>query len=192
MTQALARVAPADGRGDDAQLIAASLEHADGFRALYDRYLPRVYRYLLSRSGSGDEAADLTQIVFTRAYHNLSHYRPGRAPFAAWLFRIARNAAADAHRRRRTTVSWDGLPEALTATDSAQPEVISERRERLAHLRTLLARIAPDKRELLALRFAGDLSSREIAAVVGKSEAAVKKQLTRTIAQLKEYYRDEL
>jgi RNA polymerase sigma-70 factor (ECF subfamily) len=147
---------------------------------------------MLSRCASRDEAADLTQIVFTRAYDNLSHYSPRRAPFAAWLFRIAHNAAADAHRRRRTTVSWDGLPEALTATNGALPDAIAEKRERLARLRALLERIAPDKRELLALRFASDLSSREIAAVVGKSEAAVKKQLTRTIAQLKEYYRDEI
>jgi RNA polymerase sigma-70 factor (ECF subfamily) len=74
----------------------------------------------------------------------------------------------------------------------AQPDAIAEKRERLARLRALLERIEPAKRELLALRFASDLSSREIAAVVGKSETAVKKQLTRTIAQLKEYYRDEL
>lgn len=173
MTQVLATAAPVDSR-EDAELVAASLLHSDTFGLLYERYLARVYRYMLSRCGSRDEAADLTQIVFTRAYDNLARYRPGRAPFAAWLFRIARNAAADAHRRRRTTVSWDGLPEALTAANGAQPDAIAE------------------KRELLALRFASDLSSREIAAVVGKSEAAVKKQLTRTIAQLKEYYRDEV
>ena len=84
------------------------------------------------------------------------------------------------------------MPEALTAANGAQPDAIAEKRERLARLRTLLERIEPAKRELLALRFASDLSSREIATVVGKSEAAVKKQLTRTIAQLKEYYRDEV
>jgi RNA polymerase sigma-70 factor (ECF subfamily) len=191
MANALASAAPAETR-EDAELVAAAVQHPDTFGLLYERYLPRVYRYMESRCGSRDEAADLTQIVFTRAYNNLSRYRPSRAPFAAWLFRIARNAAADAHRRRRTAVSWDGLPEALTAANSAQPEAIAERRERLARLRTLLERIAPDKRELLALRFASDLSSREIAAVIGKSEAAIKKQLTRTIAQLKEYYRDEV
>jgi RNA polymerase sigma-70 factor (ECF subfamily) len=189
MIQAVATAIPAESR-EDVELVAAALQRSDESGLLYERYLPRVYRYLLSRCGSRDEAADLTQITFTRAYDNLSHYRPERAPFAAWLFRIARNAAADAHRRRRATVSWDGLPEAMTAANGAQPDAIAEERERLARLRTLLECIEPAKRELLALRFASDLSSREIAAVVGKSEAAVKKQLTRTIAQLKEYYRD--
>jgi RNA polymerase sigma-70 factor (ECF subfamily) len=191
MTQAPVTAIPAESR-EDAELIAAALQHSDEFGRLYERYLPRVYRYLLSRCGSRDEAADLTQIAFTRAYYNLARYLPGQAPFAAWLFRIARNAAGDAHRKRRVTVPWDGLPEALTATNGAQPDAIAEKRERLARLRALLERIEPAKRELLALRFASDLSSREIAAVVGKSEAAVKKQLTRTIAQLKEYYRDEV
>ena len=191
MIQAMATAIPAESR-EDAELVAAALQRSSEFGLLYERYAPRVYRYLLSRCGSRDEAADLTQIAFARAYDNLSRYRPDRAPFAAWLFRIARNAAADAHRRHRATVSWDGLPEALTPANGAQPDAIAEKRERLARLRTLLERIEPAKRELLALRFASELSSREIAAVVGKSEAAVKKQLTRTIAQLKEYYRDEL
>jgi len=191
MTQALVTAAPADNRGD-AQLISAALQHADAFGLLYERYLARVYRYMLGRCGSREEAADLTQIAFTRAYDNLPHYRPTRGPFVGWLFRIARNAATDANRKRRTTVSWDGLPEALTASDGAQPDAIAEKRERLARLRSLLERIDPAKRELLTLRFASDLSSREIASVVGKSESAVKKQLTRTIAQLKENYRDEL
>ncbi len=191
MIQAMATAVPADSR-EDAELVTAALERADDFGVLYERYLPRVYRYLLSRCGSREEAADLTQVAFTRAYDKLGRYRPGRAPFAAWLFRIARNAATDAHRRRKATVSWDGLPDALTAATGEQPDAIAEKRERLAHLRGLLERIEPAKRELLALRFASDLSSREIAAVVGKSESAVKKQLTRTIAQLKEYYRAEL
>src|SRR5437879_5528989 len=159
MIQAMVTAIPAESR-EDTELVAAALQRSEDFGLLYERYLPRVYRYMLSRCGSRDEAADLAQGVFTRAYDNLSRYRSARAPFAAWLFRIARNAAADAHRRRRTAVSWDGLPEALTATNGAQPDAIAEKRERLARLRTLLEQIEPAKRELLALRFASDLSSR--------------------------------
>jgi len=192
MTQALvAEAAESEATADDV-LVAAALEQPDNFGILYERYLPRIYRYMLSRMGSPDDAADLTQIAFTRAFDGLAGYRSNRAPFSAWLFRIARNTATDAHRRRRPTVSWGGLPEALTAADGAGPEAIAQKRERLAHLRILLQQMDPTKRELLALRFAGDLSSREIAAVTGRSEAAVKKQLTRTIAKLKEYYRDQL
>ena len=89
-------------------------------------------------------------------------------------------------------LSWDGLPEALTAVDGHDPEATTLRRERLTRLREQLEQIDLPKRELLALRFASELSLREIASVVGKSEWAVKKQLARTIATLKENYREEL
>ncbi len=85
---------------DDA-LIAAALERRELFGELYDRYMPRVYRYLVTRTASPEEAADLTQAVFMKALDALPKYRTGQAPFAAWIFRIARNAATDAHRRRR-------------------------------------------------------------------------------------------
>jgi RNA polymerase sigma-70 factor (ECF subfamily) len=175
----------------DDVLVRAAIERPADFGLLYERYLPRIYRYLAARSASPEEAADLAQTVFVRAFHALPRYRPRKSPFAAWLFRIARNAATDAHRRRKATVSWDGLPDP-PAPAEAGPAALAEQRERLEHLRSLLEAVTPDKRELLALRFAGGLTCREIATVTGRSESAVKKQLTRTIASLKESYRDEL
>ena len=192
MTQALpAPDVLADFLSDEA-LATAARETSVDFGALYERHMPRIYRYLLTRTASREEAADLTQLVFVRALDSLAKYRPDRAPFVTWLFRIARNAATDAHRRRKLTLSWDGLPEAPTVVEGHDPEAATLRRERLNRLREHLDLIDAPKRELLALRFAGELSMREIASVVGKSEWAVKKQLARTIAKLKENYRDEL
>jgi len=192
MTHAVVAAGTPTDLGSDEALAAAARETPSDFGALYERHMPRVYRYLLTRTASREDAADLTQLVFMRALDSLASYRPGRAPFVTWLFRIARNAATDAHRRRKSMVSWDGLPEALTAVDGHDPEAATLKRERLSRLREQLERIDTPKRELLALRFAGDLSLRDIASVVGKSEWAVKKQLARTIATLKENYRDEL
>ncbi len=73
-------------------------------------------------------------------------------------------------------------------TDTPDPEVGLLQQERLARLNALVSELDADKRELLALRFAGGLSAREIALVVDKSQAAVKKQLTRTIETLREHY----
>ena len=106
------------------------------------------------------------------------------------LFRIARNVATDAHRRRRPALDIDLLPERLDIASDDDPEVAALRRERVERLREQLATLDPDKRELLGLRFAAGLSSREIAPVVGRSEAAVKKQITRIIQQLREQYGD--
>jgi RNA polymerase sigma-70 factor, ECF subfamily len=172
---------------DEAELIAAAQADRAAFAALYRRYLDRIYRYLRAHCASADDAADLTQQVFLRALDALPRYHPGPAPFAAWLFRIAANAAVDAGRRRRPEIAWEALPP-LPAAPESEPEAHALRRESLGRLRRLVAGLDAEKRELLALRFAGQLSSTEIAAVVGKRPEAVKKQLTRILRTLKEQY----
>ncbi len=173
---------------EDGTLIAVAQREPEAFGSLYERYVTRVYRYLRARTRTEEDAADLTQQVFLRAFDAFPTYRAQDVPFAAWLFRIARNAVIDSHRRQRDTRSWDGLPEALQPTDTAGPEAAAIRAESLQRLGDLLLRLDAGKREMLALRFAGGLTAREIALVTGKSEAATKKQLTRTIHYLKEHY----
>jgi RNA polymerase sigma-70 factor, ECF subfamily len=177
---------PNDAAGDDLALVRAARLDPAAFGALYDRYYVRVYRYLRARAASDDDAADLTQQAFLKALDALPAYRERGLPFAAWLFRIARNAAIDHHRRQRPTTDLAACSALLPAGDDPEGSIIHG--ERLQRLRQLVDGLEPDKRELLALRFAGGLSSREIAEVVGKSEAAVKRQLTRIIALLREQY----
>lgn len=175
---------------DEAALIEEAQANPLAFDQLYRRYLARVYRYLRAQLESDEDAADLTQQVFLQAFHALPGYEQRGLPFAAWLFQIARHAVTDSH-RRRVALSWDALPVTLeVAGDEQDPERIALRRERLARLWMLLAKLDAGQRELLALRFAAGLSSSQIAAVVGKSPAAVKKQLTRIIASLKEQYHE--
>ncbi len=177
-------------QSDEAALIRAAQAEPAAFGELYRRYLPRLYRYLRTRTGSEDDAADLVQQTFLKALDALPGYRDRGLPFAAWLFRIARNVLTDAH-RRQSTVAWDLLPEALLPHAEEDPEALVVRREALTRLRALLVDLDADKRELLALRFAGGLSAREIAAIVGKSEAALKKQLSRVIQTLREEYDED-
>src|SRR5256885_8327038 len=177
---------PAGGAGaesDEPELVRRAAVDANALAALYQRYVARVYRFVRPRCNSADEAADLTQQVFLKMAEALPRYRERGVPFAAWLFRIARNAAIDHARRHRPTVRWDSLTDAA-APDDVEGFVLS--REVRARIGALLSELSADERELLSLRFAAGLSSREIAAVVGASEAAVKKRLTRTIQRLKE------
>jgi RNA polymerase sigma-70 factor (ECF subfamily) len=171
---------------NEAALIHTARTDQAAFGQLYQRYLPRIYRYLRVRTSSPDEAADLTQQVFLRALEAFPSYRERGAPFAALLFRIAHNLAVDAYRRQRHLAGWNILPDTLTSLGMNDSEATLLRQEALMQLHALLAGLDDNKRELLALRFAGGLSSREIAAVVGKSEAAVKRQLTRNLRRLEE------
>ena len=177
---------------DETALVRAAQADPTAFIALYHRYLDRIYAYLRARVASDEDAADLTQQVFLQALDALPRYRGRRGDsFAAWLFRIARNAAIDFHRRRRVTVAWDLLPEALQPIVTRDLDAHILRREAVARLRALFAALDAETRELLVLRFTGGLSIAEIAAVVGKSEAATQKKLFRTIQALKERYHDD-
>jgi RNA polymerase sigma-70 factor, ECF subfamily len=174
---------------DDAALVEAARTGIEAYAVLYRRYLGRVYRYVRTRTATDQEAEDLTQEIFLRAYEALPRYVPKGIPFAAWLMRIARNHLIDTHRRRRTTIPWEHLPESLHPVEETDIPTMLVRREDGARLRELLMALPDDKRELLALRFVAGLKVHEIALVVGKSRAATEKQLARTLHSLKERYR---
>lgn len=176
---------------DEVTLVRIARADPAAFGELYKRYLARIHSYMRSRAHSAEDAADLTEQVFQNALVALPKYQNTGVPFAAWLFRIARNVATDAHRRKRPTTSWDVLPESLHPSDGEDPEVVVLRREATARVREMLAGLEPDKRELLMLRFVADLTLREIASVVGKSESHVHKQLTVTLQSLKERSHEE-
>lgn len=182
-----AETPPADA--DETALVQAAQESSELFGAVYRRHVDAIYRYLQLRAGP-DDAADLTQQVFLRAFTALPKYQVKSVPFSAWLFRIARNLATDHHRSRRRMTD-ELLPSIIQGGTAGAPEQAALKTEQLERLHSLLRELDSEKRELLVMRFAAGLSSREIAAVIGKKEAAVKKQLGRILRTLKEKYGED-
>lgn len=169
----------------------AETRNREEFGNVYEHHLPDIYSYFLAHTRSQEDAADLAQQVFTQALTALPRYRDQGLPVAAWLFRIARNLLIDSQRRSRPTVSWDLVPESLhpPANDDVESAVL--RREAAARLGPVLDRLDPEKRDLLVLRFAAGLKVPEIAAVVGRSEPAIRSELRRVLQALREGYPDD-
>jgi RNA polymerase sigma-70 factor (ECF subfamily) len=162
---------------------------AESFEALYLEHHLAIYRYLRGWGSADEVAADLTAETFERAYRNLDRYRPGEGGPLTWLFRIARNLAIDAARRRET--ARRGLrfwPREKAAPDPAEI-VLQDEAERLLARR--VAALPPAQREAIVLRYTGGLSAREIGVVLGRSEAAAHKLMNRALVALKEAYRDD-
>lgn len=180
---------PYDGAEEPALVHAAALD-ARAFGQLYERYVDRVYRYQRARSGSADDAADLTQQTFLQVLDALSKYQERGVPFSVWLFRIARNASIDSRRRTRPSVSWDAVPESGQPRSGQDVEGMVVAREDSARLRAMMAGLDRLKREIILLRFVGELTMGEIAAVVGKSDSTVHRQLMSALAILKEQARE--
>lgn len=177
---------PLEGRDlvADERLVVEARTDPAAFALIYERHVGRVFRFLRARGASEDLAADLTATTFERALGHIGRYRPGDAGIAPWLMRIARNAYIDAARRRRPTVPLDEASE--TSDPSRSPEDAAIAAEERRQVRAVLATLPDIQQEAIALRFAAGLSSREIALVIGRSEDATKKLLTRALAALRE------
>lgn len=176
-----------DTQAQEQALVEAAKHDASAFATLYQHYFARVYRYLRIRVQQEEDAADLAQQVFLQALDGLPHYQSRGAPFAAWLFTIARNVLVDRFRRRPATQSLEASGD-LMADQELEANVLQH--ETYEQLRTLLDALDPAARDLLALRFAAGLTTPEIAATIGKRPDAVRKQLSRLLQTLKEQYYD--
>jgi RNA polymerase sigma-70 factor (ECF subfamily) len=154
------------------------------FDELYQRYSPRVFGYLFQRlNGNVEEAEDLTADVFTRVYEKIDGFQPQGAPLSAWVFRIAHNRLIDSVRRRprQVQVALDDAPE-LTAGPVFGG---IDQQVALDQIKAGLARLTPEQRQVIVLRFLEGKSLAETAAVVNRNEDAVKKLQARGLASLR-------
>ena len=183
-TLATDRDAPAGERDEELALAARSDPAAFGL--LYARHRMAVFRYLRTWTSSEDQAAELTAVTFERALTAMPRYRPTGGGFVAWLLRIARNAAIDAGRRASAVPLDADLPDEHHANS---PEAAILAHETRATLVAAIDRLPEIQREAIALRFAARLTSREIGEVLGKTDQATQKLISRALETIRESYR---
>lgn len=152
---------------------------------LYTLYFPRVYRYILARTGNTYDAEDLAEEVFMRVLEAIERFQWREAPFSAWLFRIAHNAVISQRRkdgaRGRSAPLTDGM-----ALDSQGPDELVEKRVTLTEVMKAAEKLPEAQRRVIALRFAAGLSVAETARAMCKGEGNVKVIQHKAIAKLRE------
>ena len=164
---------------DDAELVRRTTRgELSAFEQLVDRHRPVVVRVAARIVGS-DDAEDVSQDTFLRAFHRLRGFR-GDAPFRMWLLRITRNAALD-HLARRSPAAVDpGTLDEVTATNGPrEPEGRLETRERIERLEQKLRLLSLEHRTVLILRDIEGLSYREITDLTDWPLGSVKGRLHR-------------
>lgn len=166
----------------DATLARRASENPAAFAELYRRHVDHVYRYLLLRTGNVDDAQDLTTQTFIAALERIGSYE-SRGTFRLWLLGIARHKAADFFRRSRRTVPLESV-EMVPHPGPLPDEMVSQSLQ-MESVVSALHLLAPDRAEALTLRIMGELSAAEIAALMGKSEAAVKMLIHRAWRDLR-------
>ncbi len=142
------------------------------FAQLYEEYFDKIYRYVTLKIGDRMEAEDITQQVFLNAIKAISSFKWRGIPFSAWLFRIAHNQVVD-YLRRKSKRATAPLEESLVASNY-DPQLIVEQRLDTERLLVATRKLTPAQREVISLRFAGELSVAQVAKIMGRSEGAVK------------------
>jgi RNA polymerase sigma factor (sigma-70 family) len=146
---------------------------------VYDDHVWDVYGFLAYRLGRRADAEDLTQQTFERALRAWSRFDPDRASAKTWLLTIARNLLIDHYRATRTE---DPLETLGTAEPTGEMEPDLGLSPQVA---AALTELSPRDREIVALRFGGDLTGPEIAEALGLSLANVQQILSRSLRRLR-------
>jgi RNA polymerase sigma-70 factor (ECF subfamily) len=149
----------------DRAVTRAKAGDVDGIQFLYVRYRNDVYRFVRSIVGDEHDAEDVTQTVFLKLMCVIHRYKREAVPFAAWLIRVARNAAID-HLRERRPVPCEEIR-------ASAPDPFDGNGQRLTDLKEAMAEVQQKQREVVVLRQVCGLAPGEIASRLGTSEGAI-------------------
>jgi RNA polymerase sigma-70 factor, ECF subfamily len=169
---------------DDRALVAACLAgRLEAFDIIVERHQRSVYQLCYRFVGRHEDAADLSQDVFLRAFRGLRRFR-GDASLSTWLYRIGVNVCLNrVSVRRLPQASIDDLPHLASVTRDPAAGLIRE--EQAARVRAAVARLPRKQRATLILRVYHDLSHQEIATALGTSVGAVKANFFHALGNLK-------
>src|SRR6476661_985386 len=166
------------------QLVARAQEgDRDALEELYLEHFDRIYSYLHMTVGNRHDAEDLTTQTFLRMLESIGKFRWGAAPFSAWLFRIAHNLAMDHFRSRRR---WQPEEEVPEPPGEEEPSAELEAMQVIGResMLKLIDRLSPEQQQVLTLKFVFNLPNAEVAAILDKTEGAIKSLQHRALVSL--------
>jgi RNA polymerase sigma-70 factor, ECF subfamily len=175
-------------RETEAQRVRALVDSAqqgerDALEELYLIHFDRIYSYLHVSVGNRHDAEDLTTQTFLKMLEKIGKFRWQSAPFSAWLFRIAHNLAMDHFRAARRWQPEADVPEPSVDESTSADEAALESIGRKSML-ALIEELSPEQQQVLTLKFVFSFSNGEVAAILGKSEGAIKSLQHRALASL--------
>ena len=170
---------------NNSDLAIIALTDQNSLATLFDRFFPLVHKYVFYRVGDLTMADDLTSEVFERMLSALSTFKPEKAPFGAWLFGIARHVINDHHRSQKRKREFSSEEMDRLIAPEPQPEEASLIVEADLSLLTALKKLSNREKDIIGLKFAANLTNRQIAKLTGLGESHIGVILFRSIKRLR-------
>lgn len=177
--------------GDDARLARrAAKGDSSAFEEIVDTYQHMIYNLCLTKLGNREDALDVSQDTFLRAYRAIGGFL-GESKLSSWLYRICLNCLADHQRKKKTNLSVEkdnngyggfDLPD---TSDESDPQNQTEKNERIRAVRQAIAALPDESREIIVLREYENYSYAEIAEMLGIEVGTVKSRLNRAREKIK-------
>jgi len=162
----------------------------DALEELYLIHFDRIYSYLHVSVGNRHDAEDLTTQTFLKMLEKIGSFKWRSAPFSAWLFRIAHNLAMDHFRARRRWQPEEEVPEPVGEEEPSAELTAMQSIGRESMLR-LIERLSPEQQQVLTLKFVFNLPNAEVAAILDKTEGAIKSLQHRALVSLQKQIQRE-
>lgn len=152
------------------------------FSLLYGTYVKKIYDFIYYRTNHKETAEDLTSRAFMKALEKIGSFDSEKGSFSSWIYRIARNSVIDHYRTKKIDADiadlWD-----LDSGDDIERDF--DTKEKLKKVDEYLKTLKSEQREILIMRVWQEMSYKEIAEILGKSEASCKMSFSRAVTKLK-------
>ena len=162
----------------------------DALEELYLIHFDRIYSYLHVSVGNRHDAEDLTTQTFLKMLEKIGSFKWQSAPFSAWLFRIAHNLAMDHFRARRRWQLEEEVPEP-SGEEEPSAELAAMKTIGRESMLKLIERLSPEQQQVLTLKFVFNLPNAEVAAILDKTEGAIKSLQHRALVSLQKQIQEQ-
>ncbi len=154
----------------------------ESFSLLYDLYFNKIYNFVYYKTSHKETTEDLVSVTFLKALEKINKFKSNKGTFQAWLFRIARNTVIDYYRKRKTVYDisdvWD-----FKSNDNFLKDI--QQKKEVEKIIEFMKTLTSMQREIIILRIWENMSYKDIAEIMGKSEASCKMLFKRSIEIIK-------
>lgn len=167
---------------EDNLIMACQNGNLEKFGELYDAYIRKIYDFIYYKTHHKETAEDLTSAVFTKAFEHIRNFDCTKGSFSSWIYRIARNSVIDHYRVKKNDINIDDAWDLFGRGDMARDFDIAQKIEKV---KKYIHNLNSDERDIVLLRVWQEMPYKEIAEIMGKSEASCKMSFSRTMKELR-------